>query len=255
MLPDGTVRVDHLWKRFRPGRRLLFRDYAAHWTEQIRHRGDHNWRWALKDINLHIEPGEAVGLIGRNGSGKSTLLKILTRVMYPYAGSVRAQGRVGALIEVQAGLHEDLTGRENVYLYGSLLGWKRKDIARRFDEIIDFAELAEAVDRQVKFYSSGMHMRLGFTVAALLDPDVLLVDEVLAVGDGAFQKRCLGRMHQVSANGTTIVYVSHDLATVENVCTRALWLDASQIAADGPTSMVLGDYRAHLDRASGEKYA
>jgi ABC-type polysaccharide/polyol phosphate transport system ATPase subunit len=246
--PSGTVEVRHLWKRFRGGRRLVLRDHVERVGARLRGSTDSGWRWALRDVNLRIEPGEAVGLVGRNGSGKSTLLKILTRVMYPYAGSVAVAGRVGALIEVQAGLHEDLTGRENILLYGSLLGWNRREVARRFDDIVDFAELHDAVDRQVKFYSSGMHMRLGFSVAALLEPDVLLVDEVLAVGDGAFQVRCLDRMKQVIAGGTTLVYVSHDLATVRDVCGRVLWVDDGRVRADGHAGQVLVEYASDLSQ-------
>ncbi len=245
--PSGTVEVRHLWKSFRSGgRRLVLRDHVARVGTRLRGTSDTGWRWVLRDIDLTVAPGEAVGLIGLNGSGKSTLLKILTRVMYPYAGSVAVSGRVGALIEVGAGLHEDLTGRENISLYGSLLGWGRREVARRFDDIVDFAELSEAIDRQLKFYSSGMHMRLGFSVAALLDPDVLLVDEVLAVGDGVFQQRCMARMHQVVGNGTTLVYVSHDLATVEAICNRVIWLDNGSVKADGDTGAVLARYRKAL---------
>lgn len=250
--PRGTVEVDHLWKRFRIGTRLVLRDHIERLGARLHGSTDRGWRWALRDVDFRIEPGEAVGLVGRNGSGKSTLLKILTRVMYPYAGRVAASGRVGALIEVQAGLHEDLTGRENIVLYGSLLGWSRREVARRFDDIIDFAELRDAVDRQVKFYSSGMHMRLGFSVAALLEPDVLLVDEVLAVGDGAFQARCLARLQEVIDGGTTLVYVSHDLDTVRRVCDRVLWLDSGSVREDGKSGAVLAAYESDLDQHSGQ---
>lgn len=193
-LPAGTVRVEQLWKRFPRSRRLLLRDEVEWLIGRWRGTYEGRWHWALREVSFDITPGEAVGLIGANGSGKSTLLKVLSRVMYPYSGRIQVRGRVGALIEVMAGLHTDLTGRENIYLYGSLLGWQRREVGRRFDDIVDFVELADAVDRQVKFYSSGMQMRLGFAVAALLGPDVLLVDEVLAVGDAAFQQRCLDRM-------------------------------------------------------------
>ena len=205
------------------------------------------WRWALRDIDLVTQAGESVGLVGANGSGKSTLLKILTRVMYPYAGRVEVGGRVGALIEVSSGIHPELTGRENVYLYGSILGLKRRDVARRFDAIVEFAEVEGAIDRQVKFYSSGMKMRLGFAVAAFLEPDVLLVDEVLAVGDAAFQQKCLDRMRQVLAEGTTLVFVSHDLAAVEATCTRGVWLAAGQVQIDAPISDTLAGYRRSIE--------
>ena len=201
------------------------------------------WRWALRDVELEVAPGEAVGLIGSNGSGKSTLLKLLNGVMYPTAGNVRVTGRIGSLIEVRAGIHPDLTGRENAYLYGSLLGLGRKGVTAKLDQIVEFAQLENAINRQVKFYSSGMQMRLGFAVAAFLEPDVLLVDEVLAVGDASFQQRCLQRMSEVHASGTTLVLVSHDLAAVESMCTRVLWLEQSYLRADGPAREVVAAYR------------
>jgi ABC-type polysaccharide/polyol phosphate transport system ATPase subunit len=217
-------------------------------------RGDSvsGWRWALRDVDLRMEPGDAVGLIGSNGSGKSTLLKIIAGVMFPYAGSVTCVGRVGALIEVRAGIHPDLTGRENIHLYGSLLGLSRSQVQRRFDDIVEFSGLEAAIDRQVKFFSSGMGMRLGFAVAAFLEPDVLLVDEVLAVGDAAFQQRCLDRMRAVLAAGTTLVFVSHDLASVEAMCTRGIWLRDGLVEADGPIRQTMAAYRAAIESASHE---
>jgi ABC-2 type transport system ATP-binding protein len=248
----GAIVVDQLWKRFHADRtRPVLRDEVARISERIRRRQDPSrWRWALRDLSLEIEPGQAIGLFGSNGSGKSTLLKILTRVMYPTAGSVRIDGRVGALIEVRAGIHPDLTGRENIFLYGSILGLRRAEITRRFDPIVEFAELADAVDRQLKFYSSGMAMRLGFAVAAFLQPDVLLVDEVLAVGDAAFQQRCLDRMRAVLNEGTTLVFVSHDLASVESISHRGLWLRNGEVAADGPVRESLGAYRRYIETSA-----
>ena len=246
-LPDGTISAEHVWKRFHADRQTRqLRDKFHHLPARLRgtRRG---WRWALRDIDLHADPGESVGLVGVNGSGKSTLLKILSRVMYPYAGSVAAAGRVGALIEVRAGLHPELTGRENVFLYGSLLGLPRKEVARRFDDIVSFAEVGDAIDRQVKFFSSGMQMRLGFSVAAFLEPDILLVDEVLAVGDASFQQKCLDRMRYVLSQGTTLVYVSHDLATVEATCARAVWLADGAVHAEGRVGEVLDAYRRYFD--------
>ncbi len=251
MLPSGTINGSHIWKRFRADRnRALLRDEVQRLRARLRGGVHESWRWALRDVDLFAEPGESVGLIGANGSGKSTLLKLLTRVMYPYAGRVEVSGRVGALIEVRAGIHPDLTGRENVYLYGSLLGLDRKTVAGRFDEIVQFAELGTAIDRQVKFYSSGMQMRLGFGVAAFLEPDVLLVDEVLAVGDASFQQRCLDRMRAVLAQGTTLVFVSHDLATVEATCSRGIWLREGTVEADGPVVDVLGRYRRAVEEVA-----
>lgn len=249
-LPEGTIAATDIWKRFRADQtRQLLRDRVGRWGRQI--KGDkRGWRWALRDVDFVAEPGESVGLIGSNGSGKSTLLKILTRVMYPHSGRVNVAGRVGALIEVRAGIHPELTGRENIHLYGTLLGLSRRQVADRFDEIVEFAQLADAVDRQVKFYSSGMQMRLGFGVAAFLEPEVLLVDEVLAVGDATFQQRCIDRMRTVLTQGTTLVFVSHDLATVEGVCDRAVWLSDGDVVEDGPVRDVLGAYRQALEHVA-----
>jgi len=251
MSRDGVVVADHLWKRFSADRR---RSVVRHEMERIRARvrgeGPSRYRWALKDINLRLELGESLGLVGANGSGKSTLLKILCRVMYPYAGRVDVHGRVGALIEVSSGIHPQLTGRENTYLYGSLLGLRRKEVSRRFDDIVAFAEVETAIDRQVKFYSSGMKMRLGFAVAAFLEPDVLLVDEVLAVGDASFQQKCLERMGEVLAQGSTLVFVSHDLAAVEATCARGMWLNQGVVEADGPIGETLTTYRRSIELAA-----
>jgi len=247
------VRADRVWKRFRadqPPRRIL--DTLEALPTRLARRSDarSRWRWALRDVSFTIEPGEAVGLIGTNGSGKSTLLKILNQIMYPYAGSVEAVGRVGALIDVRAGIHPQLTGRENVFLFGALLGLGRKRVAARFDEIVAFAELEQAIDRQVKFYSSGMQMRLGFAVAAFLEPDVLLVDEVLAVGDISFQQRCLDKMRSVHQAGSTIVFVSHDLGAVEASCSRTIWLRDGVVVADAATATVLDRYRGMVEAAA-----
>lgn len=245
----GSVELEGVWKRFHADKsRALLRDKVQQLGQRMRGGGGRGWRWVLRDVNLSIAPGEAVGLIGTNGSGKSTLLKILTQVMYPYAGRVDVRGRVGALIEVRAGIHPDLTGRENIYLYGTLLGLPRRQVAERFDDIVAFAELEQAVDRQVKFYSSGMQMRLGFAVAAFLEPDVLLVDEVLAVGDSAFQQKCLERMRTVLEQGTTLVLVTHDLSALEAATSRGIWLRDGQIAIDGPVRATIAEYRDHVER-------
>ena len=216
-------------------------------VSRLRGQSQGRWRWVLRDVDFNISPGESVGLFGSNGSGKSTLLKLLARVMFPYAGRLEVTGRVGALIEIRAGIHPDLTGRENIYLSGMLLGLSRSDITRRFDEIVAFAELEEAVDRQIKFYSSGMGMRLGFSVAAFLEPDVLLVDEVLAVGDASFQAKCLARMRAVLYEGTTLVFVSHDLASIEASCQRGVWLSQGAIRADAPIRDALAEYRRAIE--------
>jgi ABC-type polysaccharide/polyol phosphate transport system ATPase subunit len=249
--PEGTIAATQIWKRFRADpTRQSFRAKAGHLKRVATGKGRRGWRWALRDVDFVVEPGESVGLVGINGSGKSTLLKILARVMYPYAGRFDVSGRVGALIEVRAGIHPELTGRENILLYGTLLGLPRRDVASRFDEIVDFAQLEEAVDRQVKFYSSGMQMRLGFGVAAFLEPHVLLVDEVLAVGDTAFQQRCIDRMRAMLADGTTLVFVSHDLAAVEGISERVVWLHEGQVEGDGPAREVLGAYRGALEQVA-----
>jgi ABC-2 type transport system ATP-binding protein len=205
------------------------------------------YRWVLRDINIHVEPGKTYGIIGVNGSGKSTLLKMICQTTFPSAGTLTSIGRIGALLEVRSGIHPDLSGRQNVYLYGNILGLSRAEISARFDDIVDFAEIGDAIDRQVKFYSTGMAIRLGFAIAAFLEPDILLVDEVLAVGDARFQQKCLERISQVVANGTTLFYVSHDLPTVEAVCDRAMWLADSYVRADGPARDVVNLYRASVE--------
>ncbi len=251
MLPRGSISAVHVWKRFHADRRRkLLRDQVHHLSARLRGGGGRGWRWALRDVDLLVGPGESVGLIGSNGSGKSTLLKILTRVMYPHTGKVQVVGRVGALIEVRAGIHPDLTGRENIQLYGTLLGLDRRRIRQRFDEIVAFAELDDAIDRQLKFYSSGMQMRLGFAVAAFLEPDILLVDEVLAVGDASFQQRCLERMRAVLNQGTTLVFVSHDLAAVEATCSRGVWLQQGVVHSEGPVRDVVSAYRQSIEAAA-----
>jgi ABC-2 type transport system ATP-binding protein len=248
MLPDGAIDAAGIWKRFRADRRpMTLRDRLERPGRRMVGRG---WRWALRDVDFRVEPGESVGLIGTNGSGKSTLLKILTGVMDQYAGNLAVGGRVGALIEVRSGLHAQLTGRQNVYVYGALIGLKRRDVEQRFDEIVAFADLEAAIDRPVKFYSTGMQMRLGFSVAAFLDPHVMLVDEVLAVGDALFQQRCLDKLREILANGSTLVFVSHDLASVEASCRRGVLLHDGSVLADGPVHDVLDAYRLTVEETS-----
>ncbi len=245
---EGTIATTEVWKRFRVDSRPTYlHDQIGRLRDRMRGQKSPGWRWALRQIDFAAQPGESWGLVGANGAGKSTFLKILTRVMYPTAGRVDVAGRVGALIEVRAGIAPLLTGRENIYLTGTLMGLKRKEIANRFDDIVEFAGLEQAVDRQVKFYSSGMQMRLGFGVAAYLEPDVLLVDEVLAVGDASFQQRCLERMRQVLNSGTTLVFVSHDLAAVEATCQNAVWLSDGQVRASGAVRDVLSEYRRSVE--------
>ena len=256
MLPDGTVHVDQVWKRFRSDRhRNLLRDELTRLRSRVRGESSKSWRWAVRDMSFDVAPGESLALVGSNGSGKSTMLKMLVGVMFPTYGSIAVNGRIGALIEVKAGIHPDLTGRENVFMFGSLLGLGRAEVRQRFDAIVEFAELEDAIDRQVKFYSSGMGMRLGFAVAAFLEPDVLVVDEVLAVGDAAFQQKCLDRMRDVMAAGTTLLYVSHDLATVESMCKEAVWMDQGVARAKGPTREVVGEYRRQVETMAKEQHS
>jgi ABC-type polysaccharide/polyol phosphate transport system ATPase subunit len=236
-----------VWKRFRADRaHPTFHGQLVGLKRRLGSSG-REWNWVLRDVNLHADPGDTVGLVGLNGSGKSTLLKIISQVTPQSAGSCEVRGRIGALLEVRSGIHPDLTGRENVFLYGTILGLSRKEIAKRFDAIVDFAEVAHAIDRPVKFYSSGMQVRLGFAIAAFLEPSILLVDEVLAVGDSGFQQKCLTRISEVVQNGTTLLFVSHDLAAVQAMCERSLWLDDSVVRADGPTRDVLGLYREAVE--------
>ena len=250
MLPEGTVVVDQIWKRFRADRVRQRR--TADLVDRVGNRmrsGDkpNPWRWVLKDVNFRAEPGEAIGLVGINGSGKSTLLKIINRVMFQHSGQIETRGRLGALIEVVSGIHPDLSGRENTYIYGSLLGLTRKEVAKRFDDIVAFAELEDAIDRKVKFYSSGMKMRIGFSIAAFLEPHILIVDEVLAVGDSSFQQKCLERMREVLRGGATLILVSHDLASVGAIASRGLWLNDGSIQMDGPIDEVLARYRREIE--------
>ena len=198
--------------------------------------------WALKDVTFEVKQGEVVGIIGRNGAGKSTLLKILSRITDPTEGRVRLHGRVGSLLEVGTGFHPELTGRENVYMNGAILGMKRGEIDRKFDEIVAFAEIEKFLDTPVKRYSSGMYVRLAFAVAAHMEPEILLVDEVLAVGDAQFQKKCLGKMGDVAKEGRTVMFVSHNMVAVQTLCQRALWLDAGQLKAQGAVSPIMTTY-------------
>jgi len=202
--------------------------------------------WALRGVSATIEPGEAVGLVGRNGSGKSTLLRIVAGIIKPTSGRLAAAGRIGSLLELGAGFHPDFSGRENVFLNGSIQGLPKRLIRERFDEIVAFAELEHAIDRPVRTYSSGMYMRLGFAIAAFLDADILLLDEVFAVGDEAFQRKCFGRIFEFKQRGGTIVFVSHDAVAVERLCERAVLLQSGAVAFDGPTHEAIVRYRQAL---------
>jgi ABC-type polysaccharide/polyol phosphate transport system ATPase subunit len=204
--------------------------------------------WALRDVSFDLSRGRMIGIVGSNGSGKSTLLKVLGGILKPTTGQVSVRGRVSALIELGAGFHPEFTGRENIYVNGVLLGLSRAEIRARFDEIVAFAGLEPFVDNPVKTYSSGMYMRLGFAIAVTVDPDILLIDEVLAVGDEAFQHRCVGKIQEFKARGKTIVLVSHDLSSIERLCDEAVWLDGGRLHARGETREVVGQYLDHVAR-------
>jgi lipopolysaccharide transport system ATP-binding protein len=208
--------------------------------------------WALKDMSFDIKKGDVVGIIGRNGAGKSTLLKILSQITEPTCGEVRLYGRVGSLLEVGTGFHPELTGRENIYLNGAILGMRRSEIERQFDEIVDFAEVAQFLDTPVKRYSSGMYVRLAFAVAAHLNPEILVVDEVLAVGDAQFQKKCLGKMGQVANEGRTVLFVSHNSAVINVLCKTCLLLRSGTVESYGPTSEVLSQYASAAHQTSNQ---
>ena len=239
----GEISVDGVSRRFRVHARetRTLKDLFVQ-----RGRGGGEDIWALRDVTFGVARGEAVGLIGRNGSGKTTLLRLIAGIIKPTAGRVSADGRVGSLLELGAGFHLDFTGRENVFLNGAIQGLRRAEIRDRFDEIVSFAELEHAIDRPVRTYSSGMTMRLGFAIAAFLDADILLLDEVFAVGDEAFQRKCFGRIFQFKQDGGTIVFVSHDAAAVERLCERSVLLEHGHVAFDGPTRDAVARYRRAL---------
>ncbi len=209
--------------------------------------------WALRDANFSIYKGESIGIVGENGSGKSTTLKLISRILEPTSGSVSVRGKVSALLELGTGFHPELTGRENIYLNGSLLGLSRKEMASRYQAVVDFSELAEFIDTPIKHYSSGMVMRLGFAIAINVDPDILLTDEVLAVGDEAFQRKCLEHIAELRKRGVTIVFVSHALEAIRSICQRAIWLDHGKVIADGPSGEVIDRYLRYENEKHAER--
>jgi lipopolysaccharide transport system ATP-binding protein len=249
-----VIQAENLSKRYRFGQReryialrdVLARSLRAPWT--FFRRTSHETFWALKDVDLEVKQGEVLGLIGRNGAGKTTLLKILSRITRPTAGWAEIHGRVGSLLEVGTGFHPELTGRENTFLSGAILGMSRREIVRKFDEIVTFAELEKFIDTPVKHYSSGMFVRLAFAVAAHLEPEILLVDEVLAVGDINFQKKCLGKMGDVARAGRTVALVSHQLNQIRRLCHRVVWIDDGSVRQDGPTHEVVSAYESAMAR-------
>jgi ABC-type polysaccharide/polyol phosphate transport system ATPase subunit len=234
------IQVEHLGKRYRLGEQAGARDAVRRLVR--RDRSPAPELWSLRDLSFTVTDGQALGIVGRNGAGKSTLLKLLMRITAPTEGVSRTRGRVAALLEVGTGFHPELTGRENVFLNAAVLGMSRQETLRRFDEIVDFAGTEQFLDTPVKRYSSGMYLRLAFAVAAHLEPDVLLVDEVLAVGDAEFQRKCLRRMSTAEAEGRTVVFVSHDLASLSKLCERTIWLENGRMRDDGGTARVVRDY-------------
>jgi lipopolysaccharide transport system ATP-binding protein len=244
-----AITVEGLSKSYRIGQYQsaygTLRDSLAAAAHRVAHR-DHSQHfeeiWALRDVSFELSEGAVLGIVGRNGAGKSTLLKILTRITTPTSGRAAIRGRVGSLLEVGTGFHPELTGRENVFLNGSVLGMKQREIVKKFPEIVEFAGVEQFIDTPVKRYSSGMSVRLAFAVAAHLEPEVLLVDEVLAVGDAEFQRRCLGRMEDLSESGRTVIFVSHQMQSVAQLCERAIWLEKGQIVSDGPSAEIVARY-------------
>lgn len=260
-MSDIAIRAEKLGKLYRIGRReryitlrdLIVRSFSVpfRWfnhnhQSSIPDTKSHPFIWALKDFSFEVKQGEVIGIIGRNGAGKSTLLKILARITEPTEGYAEVHGRVGSLLEVGTGFHPELTGRENIYLSGAVLGMKKREIDCKFDEIVAFSEMEQFIDTPVKYYSSGMYVRLAFAVAAHLDPEILLIDEVLAVGDAAFQKKCLGKMGDVAKEGRTVLFVSHNMAMVRKLCERAILLENGRIKASGEVNEIVTKYESEV---------
>ncbi|HEY9734389.1 MAG TPA: ABC transporter ATP-binding protein [Drouetiella sp.] len=243
-----AVRFENICKRYNGPKRKPLRDFlAGKLVDRVslkpRHRNSEDEIWALKDVSFEIEQGEVIGFVGANGAGKSTLLKIVSRITKPTSGFGEITGRVASLLEVGTGFHPDLTGRENVYLSGSILGMKRSEIDQRFDDIVEFSGVGSQIGMQVKFYSSGQHVRLGFSVLAHLEQEILILDEVLAVGDQDFREKCLKKMHELAGSGRTVLLVSHQLESLEKLCDKVIWLDRGQVVEFGETQKVLDAYR------------
>jgi len=263
---DIAIRVENLGKRYRIGKRERYqtlRDTLTdtvtapfRWLRKVRSangNGAPDHIWALKDISFEIPRGEVVGIIGRNGAGKSTLLKVLSRITEPTEGHAEIRGRVGSLLEVGTGFHPELTGRENIYLNGAILGMRKAEITKKFDEIVAFAETEKFLDTPVKHYSSGMYMRLAFAVAAHLEPEILVVDEVLSVGDAQFQKKCIGKMGEISREGRTVLFVTHNMVALQSLCTRAICLGSGSVVDDGEASRVVSKYLQSQSRSGHER--
>ena len=248
--PLGAYAPSHKWRKRRKSLAESLSQWVRHPVFSAQSRWDGKLFWALDNVSLEVGKGEVVGIIGPNGAGKSTLLKILARVTPPTRGEARLFGKVGSMLEVGVGFHPDLTGRENVYLNGAILGMKRKEIARKLDQIVAFSEIEQHIDIPVKRYSSGMSVRLAFAVAAHLDPEILLVDEVLAVGDIGFQRKCLEKISSAAKAGQTVLLVSHRMSTVRTLCSRVYWLDSGRLRAAGTAEQIVSDYERTLYRGS-----
>jgi lipopolysaccharide transport system ATP-binding protein len=264
-MSNAAIKIQGLSKRYRIGARergyKTIREAVADrflaplrgWSRIGQGGRDEENIWALKDVSFEVEAGEVIGIIGRNGAGKSTLLKILSRITQPTQGYAEIYGRVGSLLEVGTGFHPELTGRENIFLNGAILGMKKNEIKRKFDEIVVFSEIEKFIDTPVKRYSSGMYMRLAFAVAAHLEPEILVIDEVLAVGDAGFQKKCLGKMGAVAKEGRTVLFVSHNMAAIQQLCGRGILLSQGQVLTAGKVDRVIGEYLAEARPERMEK--
>lgn len=256
---ETTVRFENVSKKYRLGlTRTSLPTLIADWLKKPFGRAEEQKDqtfWALREVDFTLRQGESLALLGPNGAGKTTILKLLAKITTPTGGQIQINGRLSALIELGAGFHPDLTGRENIYLNGTILGLTRKQIDQRFDEIADFSELEHFIDTPVKRYSSGMAVRLGFAVASCIEPDILLVDEVLAVGDSSFQQKCMQRIHTLVENGTSIIFVSHNLYLVQAVCSRALYIDHGQIKFDGATADAIEAYEHALHEERARKFS
>jgi ABC-type polysaccharide/polyol phosphate transport system ATPase subunit len=260
-MSETVILAEGLGKRYRVGEReryFALRDVLTRAVKAPFRRGQRrrptDLLWALRDVSFEVQHGEVIGLIGRNGAGKTTLLKILSRITRPTEGFAEMHGRVGSLLEVGTGFHPELTGRENIYLSGAVLGMSKWEIDQKFDIMVAFAEVERFLDTQLKHFSTGMQMRLAFAVAVHLEPEILLVDEVLAVGDLAFQKKCLGKMEGVSKSGRTIVFVSHQINQIRRLCKRVLWIDAGRIRQSGPAGEVIAAYEAAMMKSAQETH-
>jgi lipopolysaccharide transport system ATP-binding protein len=250
---EATVQFEQVGKRFvfDPQGRQTIWQMGRSWLRRGRQEG----LWAVRDVSFAVAPGESLGIIGRNGSGKSTMLKLAARILRPTTGRVTVRGRMSALLELGAGFHPDLTGQENIFLNGSLLGLSKREIETAYADIVEFSELGDFIQMPVKHYSSGMYMRLGFSVAVHVNPDILIVDEILAVGDQSFQNKCIERIYDMKRQGVTIVMVSHNLDSVRNICSHLLWMDHGRVRASGPTAEVVGGYLAHSYEGDGRRPA